>query len=116
MVKYADDEIEDKLEEEYYRGFKRGVELVEHKLKNPSCLNCKYAFITSDWSVGIGEHLEECKSPIVFTYRLEELDIEWNRKFKDISILDSRFENFEDWLPKYCGGFELDYEKLKFNC
>jgi hypothetical protein len=113
MVKYTDYEIEDKLEEEYRRGIKVGIETVEYHLKNKSCINCKYGFITSDWSVGIGEHLDECGSPIVFDYRLEELDNLWHKKFDHISILDEKFENFEDWLPKYCGSFVLDFDELK---
>jgi hypothetical protein len=114
MVKYSDNEIEDQLLEEYYRGIKDGVESVEFRLKNKSCLNCKHAFITSDWSVGVGEHIEECNSPIVSNYRFEELYEFWEEEFKD--VLDSKFIDFEDYLPKYCGNFELDFEKLKDNC
>jgi hypothetical protein len=82
-----------------------------------NCFNCKYAFLSSDESVGIPLHLEECKNRKVPAALFDELDA--NKDIpEDIQTAfqeDTSFTN-EDFLALRCGEWEPRIKEAKCSC
>jgi hypothetical protein len=113
VVPYDEEDVSFRLAEEYIRGFNDGILHTKEALKTPNCWNCKWASFFEDSSVGIPLTLDDCNCPNVPTSFIEEFDEKWENKFGWGKQGKEEYMPIEEYFPKYCFNFELNWEQLK---